>query len=104
MRPLASTAAASAKTSPAPPIANLARWAKCQSLASPSFAEYWHIGEITTRFLSVTPRSDIGVNKSGLDAIQCPFSQIDLGRIVILTTRSHRRGRRGRGGKTKRGK
>src|SRR5712664_4634585 len=90
MRPLASTAAASANTSPTPPIANLARWAKCQSLASPSVAEYWHIGEMTTRFLRVTPRSDIGVNKSGLDAMNF-LSVESTWAESILRTRSHRR-------------
>ena len=27
----------------------------CQSLAAPSSAEYWHIGDTTTRLGSVTP-------------------------------------------------
>src|SRR5258706_15689880 len=69
MRPSGSTAAASGKINPAPPVAILPRWTKCQSLASPSCAEYWHIGETTTRFLRVMPRSAMGENKSGCDAI-----------------------------------
>jgi hypothetical protein len=55
MRPRFSTAVASTNTTPAPPCANLPRWTRCQSPACPSVAEYWHIGETTTRFLRVTP-------------------------------------------------
>lgn len=36
---------------------------RCQSDAQPSRAEYWHMGDITTRLGSVKPRSFIGVNK-----------------------------------------
>src|SRR5260221_7510034 len=70
MRPSASTAAASVKINPAPPMAIFPRWTKCQSLAKPSCDEYWHIGEMTTRFFRVTPRRVIGENRSGFDAIE----------------------------------
>src|ERR1700716_1569297 len=56
MRPRFSTAVASTNTMPAPPWANLPRWTRCQSVTSPSRAEYWHIGETTMRFLSSTSR------------------------------------------------
>jgi hypothetical protein len=46
---------------------NLPRCTRCQSLATPSAAEYWHIGEIRMRFLAVTPRRVIGWNNSGCD-------------------------------------
>src|SRR5258706_2810535 len=70
MRLSGSTAAASVKINPAPPVAILPRWTKCQSLAIPSCAEYWHIGETTTRFLRVMPRRVIGENRIGCDAIE----------------------------------
>ena len=50
-----STADSSTKTMPAPPIANLARWVRCQSVRQPSTALYWHIGEATIRLRAVTP-------------------------------------------------
>src|SRR5712671_5349291 len=57
MRPRFSTAVASTNTMPAPPWANFPRWTRCQSVTSPSRAEYWHIGETTMRFLTATSRS-----------------------------------------------
>ena len=65
IRPAGSTAVASRIRSPAPPRARWPRWIRCQSLASPSTAEYWHIGETTIRFASVSPRRRIG-SKSAL--------------------------------------
>src|SRR5712664_3865124 len=56
MRPRFSTAVASTNTMPAPPWANLPRWTRCQSVTSPSRAEYWHIGETTMRLRSSTSR------------------------------------------------
>ena len=38
----------------------------CQSVTWPSCAEYWHIGEMTMRLRSRTPRSSIGWNSSGI--------------------------------------
>ncbi len=32
----------------------------CQSVARPSSAEYWHIGETTSRFGNVSSRSENG--------------------------------------------
>ena len=58
--PSGSTAAASVKTSPAPPTARLPRCTRCQSLAKPSVLEYWHIGETPIRLESVTARNVIG--------------------------------------------
>lgn len=52
-------------TSPAPPIARLPRWTKCQSLGIPSSARYWHIAETTTRFVSTRSRSRRGVKSGG---------------------------------------
>ena len=65
--PIRSTAAASVNTRPAPPVAYRPRCTMCQSPATPSLAEYWHIGEITMRFRIVTSRTVSGVNSSGWD-------------------------------------
>jgi hypothetical protein len=40
---------AAAVGSPAPERARLPRWMRCQSVAHPSSAEYWHMGAITMR-------------------------------------------------------
>ena len=52
MRPTASTAVASMISSPAPDKARWPRWTRCQSVAAPSTALYWHIGAMTMRFFS----------------------------------------------------
>src|SRR5215470_6383181 len=72
MRPIASTAVASTHRSAAPPSARWPRWIRCQSLADPSSAEYWHIGETMIRFRSVRPRSWKGEN-SALVIGEWPF-------------------------------
>src|SRR5208283_1358362 len=66
IRPSGDTAAASVNTSPAPPTARAARWAKCQSLAKPSTEEYWHIGETPIRLGSAMSRSGNSLNKCGM--------------------------------------
>jgi hypothetical protein len=53
MRPSGLTAVASTNNKPAPEIAKELKWVKCQSVALPFSAEYWHIGEIMMRFASV---------------------------------------------------
>ncbi len=47
----------------------------CQSPIEPSSAEYWHIGEITTRFGSVMPPRSIGVNNSGRGKLDASFGE-----------------------------
>ena len=69
IRPSGETALASAMTAPAPPIARLPRWTKCQLPGTPSRVEYMHIGETTMRLRSVMPRSLRGVNKSDTENI-----------------------------------
>src|SRR3979409_314625 len=64
MRPLASTAVASMQNTPAPDSARELICVKCQSLASPSTEEYWHIGATMMRLGSVRPRSVTGENKA----------------------------------------
>src|SRR3954470_9988135 len=64
MRPIASTAVASMQNIAAPDSASELMWVKCQSLASPSREEYWHIGATMMRLASVKPRKVIGENKA----------------------------------------
>jgi hypothetical protein len=65
MRPSGSTSVISLITRPAPPTARLPRCTSCQSVTVPSLDEYMHIGDTTTRFGMVTPRSVIGANIGG---------------------------------------
>src|SRR5580704_10586018 len=64
MRPCRSTWVASSTRRPAPEFASMPRWVMCHSLATPSSAEYWHIGATTMRFGSVRSASLIGENKA----------------------------------------
>ena len=54
MRPLRSTPVASTTTIPARDSASCIRCCRCQSVAVPSLAEYWHMGATTTRLGRVT--------------------------------------------------
>src|SRR6476620_2784305 len=63
MRPSTVTAVASIVTRPAPDISSWPQWTRCQSVAQPSTAEYWHIGDTTMRFGSVSSRSVSGSNR-----------------------------------------
>src|SRR5882724_11985934 len=65
IRPSGDTSVISVNTSPAPPMALAPRWTRCQSLGVPSTAQYWHIGDTTTRFRSSTSRNRNGVNGDG---------------------------------------
>jgi hypothetical protein len=65
MRPCAVTLVASTNNQAAPPTARLPRWTRCQSSGIPSTAEYWHMGETTIRFRSVTPRIVRGLSNIG---------------------------------------
>src|SRR4030095_8059490 len=59
------TSVISVITRPAPPTARLPRWTRCQSPGVPSSAEYWHMGETTTRLASTHSRRRNGVNIGG---------------------------------------
>ena len=63
IRPSALTAVASIVNMPAPDRSICPQWIRCQSVAQPSSAEYWHIGETTMRLGSATPRSAMGSNR-----------------------------------------
>ena len=67
--PLASTADASAKISPVLALAKVLKCANCQSLATPSFAEYIHSGESTILLGIVTPLIVIGLKSLVLFSI-----------------------------------
>src|ERR1700676_1222433 len=64
MRPIASTWVASMQNIDAPDSASELMCVKCQSLASPFTAEYWHIGATMMRFRSFSSRSFIGENRA----------------------------------------
>jgi hypothetical protein len=64
--PRGSTAVASAKTRPTPPLANVLRCANCQSEATPLLAEYIHSGDKTTLLGSVTPLNFNGLKSFAL--------------------------------------
>src|SRR4051795_5539529 len=64
MRPIASTWVASMQNIAAPDRLRLLMWVKCQSVGTPSSAEYWHIGDTTMRFFKFRPRSLIGENRA----------------------------------------
>src|SRR6266571_8985346 len=71
MRPCLSTWVASTINRAAPECAIMPRCMRCQSLAQPSSAEYWHIGETTIRLASSRPAMRKGVNKVlGMRVIQ----------------------------------
>ena len=63
-RPIASTWVASMQNIAAPDSASELMWVKCQSVATPSSAEYWHIGDTMMGFFRVRPRSLIGENRA----------------------------------------
>jgi hypothetical protein len=64
MRPMASTWVASMQNIAAPDSARVLMWVKCQSLASPLSAEYWHIGATMMRLASARSRSVIGEKRA----------------------------------------
>src|SRR6202051_4734806 len=70
MRPVASTWVASMQNIAAPDSASVLIWVKCQSLASPFSAEYWHIGATMMRLASFSSRSFIGVNRALIGGIR----------------------------------
>src|SRR6202043_246994 len=64
MRAVASTWVASMQNIAAPDSASELIWVKCQSLASPLSAEYWHIGATMMRLGRARSRSLIGENRA----------------------------------------
>src|ERR1700712_4315878 len=93
MRPTASTAVASMQKTAAPDSASELMCVKCQSLASPSTAKYWHIGATMMRLASVRPRSVMEENKALMRGfpmceIQLPESLIEHGSPVAKLTQN----------------
>src|SRR6185312_9664824 len=72
MRPAGSTAVCSTTSSPAPDSDNEPRCCRCQSLADPSSALYWHIGDTAMWFARVIPPRAIGSNKRLAGFINTP--------------------------------
>src|SRR5581483_6457884 len=64
MRPCGLTFVISHITRPAAPSDRLPRCIRCQSFAEPLLELYWHIGDTTTRFGSVSPRMVRGENRT----------------------------------------
>ncbi len=64
IRPSRAIDVASTITKATPPTARLPRCTRCQSSASPSWAMYWHMGDITIRLRSVIPRIMSGLTRS----------------------------------------
>src|SRR5215472_5866612 len=82
MRASGSTPVISTIRRPAPDIDSAPKCCRCQSLAEPSSALYWHIGETAMRFANSTPPRVMGSNKW---LIECPCvsrktRQLDEGR------------------------
>src|ERR1051326_5954819 len=71
MRPAGSTAVCSTMSRPAPDTHSEPRCWTCQSLADPSSALYWHIGDTAIRFARVTPPRIIGSNKWLAGSMAC---------------------------------
>src|ERR1043166_4954324 len=67
MRPWRSTWVASTITRPAPQFDSMPRCAMCQSVALPSSALYWHIGDTTMRLASSSGPSLIGENRADME-------------------------------------
>ncbi len=61
---MTSTAVASIHSRLAPDSAMVPRCTMCHSVAQPSTAEYWHIGDTTMRFGKVRPRRVNGENRA----------------------------------------
>src|SRR3954464_8600852 len=82
MRPIASTWVASMQNIAAPDRLRLLMWVKCQSVGTPSSAEYWHIGDTTTRFFKFRPRSLIGENRALMRG-SSPAERAGVGESVV---------------------
>ena len=79
MRPRRSTPVASMVTMPAPDMARLIQCPMCQSVAEPSSAEYWHIGDTAMRFRNGRPPISIGEKRR--DVMKAPrreYSEVGL--------------------------
>src|SRR3954468_21710882 len=87
LRAAPSTDVSSTNTIPAPPMANLPRCTRCQSVGAPSLARYCDIGDTTTRLRATRPRSPIGVKSSGVEfgvrAVMVCFRSLRLGAVQL---------------------
>ena len=72
MRPCRSTPVASTVTMPAPDMASVIQCCRCQSVAEPSSAEYWHMGATAMRLGTVMPPMVSG--EKSIDVMEFPES------------------------------
>jgi len=88
MRPTAETAVASMVNMPAPLFSNWDQWARCQSVAWPLSAEYWHMGATTIRLGKVSGPEGAskvkGVNKRLMGLVA--LVGLVVGVLVLLGT------------------
>ena len=72
IRPSGVTPVASMMNKAAPLLSKLPQCIKCQSVASPLFAEYWHIGATTIRFANSNgPRGELRVKLENRRLMGC---------------------------------
>jgi hypothetical protein len=80
IRPSGRTAVASIIERPGPREIIPPRWAKCQGVWWPFWAEYWHRGLSRMRFWRVRPRMVRGVNTLGIGfPFGCGSEAVPLG-------------------------
>src|SRR2546423_14363471 len=89
MRPCRSTSVISATTRPAPELASMPRWVRCQSEATPSLALYWHMGDTTMRLASARSASLIG-EKSALMFVWRLLGDLFGDDVGVRWARDHR--------------
>lgn len=65
MRASGATAVISVSSRPAPPSARLPRCTRWKAPGTPSWLEYSSVGDTTTRFFRVMPRTVYGVSRGG---------------------------------------
>src|ERR1700758_1984294 len=64
---------------------------KCQSVAEPSSAEYWHIGETMMRLARLRPRNSIGANRALILGFPGDGEREEFGRTLEAAARSTKR-------------
>src|SRR5262245_8798528 len=89
MRPVRSTPVASTTIMPARVRASCIRCWRCQSVALPSAAEYWHMGDTTMRLGSVTGPSASG-EKSWDTVLALRGEEVDGGGGGLVATQNRR--------------
>ena len=89
--PSGETAVASMIRSPAPESARWPRWIRCQSVAEPSCAEYWHIGATMMRLARRSAPIWSGSNRWLMARRDCASLRCDRIRRCACARRRRRR-------------